>query len=70
MEDVRREQTRPAFIVEFADQVVKQHGVHGVQTLERLVQNDQLGLVDDRGEELHLLLHALAEFLASVLLDG
>ena len=36
-------------------------GVHGIEAREGLVQNDQRRLMDDGGNELHFLLHALGE---------
>ncbi len=44
--------------------------VHGVQARERLVQDDELRLVHDRGDQLHLLRHPLGQFLHLLFLRG
>ena len=44
-------------------------GVDGVEAAEGLVHDDELGLVQQRGDELDLLLHALGE-LFGLLVDG
>ena len=50
-------------IAEPQDFGLQQFGVHGVETAERLVEDHQFRLVEDGDDELHLLLHALREFL-------
>ena len=37
--------------------------VYRIQTLERLIQNQQIRVVDETGNELHFLLHASAQLL-------
>ena len=43
--------------------VLNQVGINRVEARKRLVQDNQLGVVQHRGNELHLLLHAFAQFL-------
>jgi hypothetical protein len=51
------------------DQFPHQPSVHRIQPAEHLVEDQQIRLMDDRGDELHLLLHPLGEFLALLLCD-
>ncbi len=50
-----------ALIVQIVDQGAEQASVHRIRAAEGLVEDDQFGVVDDGGEELDLLLHALGE---------
>ena len=68
--DVRREQDRGPAAVLLVDQFPQQPLVHRVEAAEGLVEDEQVGPVDDGGHELHLLLHALRQFLAALVLDA
>jgi hypothetical protein len=46
----------------------QQPHAHRILTAERLVENQQIRLMDDRGDELHTLQHALREILAALVL--
>ena len=59
VQHVRREDNRHALLVEIPNDAVEQLGVDRVEPGERLVEDEKFGLVEDRREELHLLLHAL-----------
>src|ERR1035437_471212 len=50
-----------ALSLEFEQCLFNQHGVHRVKAGEGLVHDDELGVVEQRGNELDLLLHALGE---------
>ena len=67
---VRREEDRGAARVLFEHQVAQQPLVHRVEAAERLVEDDERRAVDDRREELHLLLHALRELFAALVRDA
>ena len=58
-----REQDRSALLFQFEDHVLEHVRIDGIESGERLVHDDQLGLVQQRGDELDLLLHALRHFL-------
>ena len=60
---VCREDNRRAAIFEFLDHRNQQISIYWVETAERLVENKQGRLMQNRCDELHLLLHALREFL-------
>src|SRR6266576_3504379 len=59
LHDVRRKQHGLAATAELQDGLAQHLRIHGIETGERLVENDQVGIVQDGGDELHLLLHAL-----------
>ena len=61
---VRGEQDRRAALVLLEDERPQRTRADRVEAAERLVENQQIRLVDDGREELHLLLHALRELLA------
>ena len=42
----------------------------GVESTEGLVQNQKIGLVDNRRDELHFLRHAFGKFVTSLALDA
>ena len=67
--DVGREDDRGAAPVLLEHEVAQQPHVDRVETAERLVEDQQIGLVDHRGDELDLLLHALGQLLALLVLD-
>ena len=52
---------RFARVFQFDERVLQQDGVDGVEAGERLVHDDELGIVQQRRDELDLLLHALGE---------
>ena len=60
---VRREDDRRALVAQRQDFVFQQIGVDRVEARERLVEDQQLGFVQDRDDELHLLGHAFRKFL-------
>jgi hypothetical protein len=60
---VRGHDERLARRLLLADDVFHQPRVDRIEAGERLVDDDQVGIVQQRGDELRLLLHALAEFL-------
>ena len=64
--DVRREQDRGAAPMLVDDQLAQQSHAHRIEPAERLVENEQVRLVDDGGDELHALQHALREILAAL----
>jgi hypothetical protein len=68
--DVRREDDRGALLVLLADQVAEQPHVDRVEPAEGLVEDQQVRLVEHGRDELDLLLHALAEFLAALVPDA
>ena len=45
--------------LEFEQCILQQRGIHGIEAAERLVHHHQSGIVEQRGDELNLLLHAL-----------
>ncbi len=55
---VRREQDRRAARVLLEHHLPEAARAHRVEAAERLVENQQIGVVDDRGDELDFLLHA------------
>src|SRR6266581_1162917 len=61
LHDVGREQDGAPPPGELEHGVLQHLRIHGIEARERLVQNDQLGLVQDGGNELHLLLHPLRQ---------
>jgi len=56
---VRREDQRATAIAQLRERLPQQDEVDGVETGERLVHQEDLGIVQDRGDELDLLLVAL-----------
>ena len=60
---MRREDDRRALVAQRQDFVFQQIGVDRVEARERLVEDQQLGFVQDRDDELHLLGHAFRKFL-------
>ena len=52
------------------DVFAQQPDADRIQTAERLVEDEQVGLVHDRGDELHALQHALRQFLAALVLGS
>src|SRR5205085_2679196 len=60
---------RPPRLVLLVDECAKQEAVHGIESAERLIEDDEIGLVDDGRDELNLLRHALAELLALLPID-
>src|ERR1019366_7948621 len=67
LEDVRREDDRLALPLELRQEVLDEDDVDRVKAGERLVEDEHLRIVHDRAEELHLLLHALAQLLGLLL---
>src|ERR1051326_2766157 len=59
--DVRREQDRLAVPADLENGVAEHLRVYGIEPRERLVENDEIRIVQDRGNELHLLLHSLRQ---------
>ena len=57
-----RKQNRFAPILQLQQCALHQHRVYRVQTAERLVHHNQIGIVQERGYQLNLLLHPLGEF--------
>ena len=57
---VGREDDRATFIAELDERLAEERQVHRVETRERLIHEQDLGPVQDRGDELDLLLLALA----------
>ncbi len=67
---VSREQNARAALV-LGDHLLAQHPhADRIEPAERLVQNQQVRLVNDRGEELDLLAHALRQLLAALVRDA
>ncbi len=60
-EDVGREENRLAARLEIADQVLEQRLRDRIEARERLVEDQDVGVVEDRADELDLLLHALRQ---------
>ena len=58
-----------ALLAEVDEGVLQQRGVDGIEAAEGLVHDDEVGLVQQGGDELDLLLHALGE-LFGLLGDG
>ena len=58
---MRREDDRGPFVAQSQDFVFQQVGVDGVESRKRFVEDQQLGFVEHRDDELHLLGHALRE---------
>src|SRR5215467_5166296 len=56
-----REQHGLALILELDESPLQQHSVHRIETAERLVHDDQPGIVQNRADELNLLLHSFEE---------
>ncbi len=61
--------TAAALFAEVDERVHEERGVDGIEAAEGLVHDDELGLVQQGGDELDLLLHALGE-LFGLLGDG
>ena len=70
LEDVRREDDRLSTLLERGQEVLHEDDVDRVEARKRLVQDQDLRVVHDRAEELHLLLHALAQLLGFLLEPG
>src|SRR6185503_1618119 len=66
--DVRGEKYGGAPAVLLQQQLAQHFGAHGIQAAERLVENQQVRAMQDRGSELHFLEHALRELLAAAAL--
>ena len=60
---VRGEKNGFAARLEFEQRILQQRGVHGIEAAEGLVHHHQIGIVEQRGNELDLLLHTLGELL-------
>src|ERR1051325_10809726 len=60
---VRGEQDGPPLLLQFSEEVSYQHHVDGIEPRLRLVEDDELGVVQEGADELDLLLVALREFL-------
>ena len=60
---VRAEDDRAPLAPEVDDRVLERLGVHRVEAAERLVEDDEIGLVEEGADELNLLLHAARELL-------
>ena len=56
--DVRAEDHRLAAALELEHRVLERLRVDRIEAAERLVEDDEIGIVQQRGDELHLLLHA------------
>ena len=54
-------------LLEFQQRLLQQRRIHGIEPGGRLVHDDQLRIVQQRGDELDLLLHALGELLRLLL---
>ena len=63
------EEDSSALFAEVDEGVDEQGGVDGIEAAERLVHDDEFGLVEQGGDELDLLLHALGEVFG-LLVDG
>ena len=55
------EEDGAALLAEIDEGVHEEDGVDGIEAAEGLVHDDEFGLVEKRGDELNLLLHALGE---------
>ena len=66
LHDVRREDDRAPGPLEVEDQLAHDLDVHRVEPGERLVEDDQVGIVDHGPQDLHLLAHALRQRFASL----
>ena len=66
--DVRGQQHRRAAPMLAHDVLAQQADADRILAAERLVENEQIGLVNDRGDELHALEHALRQILAGLVL--
>ncbi len=55
------EQNRLAGLLQLDQHILQHDGVGGIEPGERLVHDDQIGIVQQRGDELNLLLHALGQ---------
>ncbi len=58
-----RENDRLSLFLHLQHDILQEFGVHRIQTAERLIQDDQLRLMDDRHDELQLLLHSSGKLL-------
>src|SRR5690606_24056372 len=63
LDDVRAEDDRAALRLQLRDDLAQDALVDRIETTERLVQDDDLGVVQDRADELDLLLHPLRQLL-------
>src|SRR5690348_14673110 len=63
LHEMRAEDDRPSLLTEIDDRVLERLRVHRIEPAERLVENDQLRLVEQGADELDLLLHAARELL-------
>ena len=66
MHDMRGEDDGPSGIMQVADQAVDEASVDWIQSAERLIKNNEFGIMNDAGNELHLLLLSLGQFLAAL----
>jgi len=56
---MRREQNGRTVVLQFGDHSTQHVLIHRIEPRERFVEDDEVGLVEDRRGELHLLLHSL-----------
>jgi hypothetical protein len=66
LDQVRAEEDRPAGALKVGDDLAESALVQRIEAPEGFVQDDDLGLVEDRGDELELLLHPLRQVLDAV----
>jgi len=59
---VGREYDRGSFVSHFENFLFQQIGIDGVETTERLVKNQQFGVMHNGSDKLYLLLHTFWEF--------
>ena len=62
---VGREDQRPALVAQLEERLAQEDEVDRIEARERLVHEQDLGLVEDRGDELDLLLVALRQLLGA-----
>ncbi len=55
------EEDGTTLFAEVHEGVLEEDGVDGIEAGEGLIHDDEVGLVEERGDELNLLLHALGE---------
>src|ERR1035437_317510 len=67
LEDVSRENDRLALPLELREEVLHEDDDHRIEAGKRLVADEHFRVVHERAEELHLLLHALAQLLGLLL---
>src|SRR5690606_41852299 len=64
------EQDAAALVAELPDHVAQQLRIDGIEASEGLIQDEQARIVQQRGNELHLLLHAFRALLCFALHPG